>query len=188
VDANFRRPAVHRFFPIKSSGGLSNILIGSGTVRDYLSTTDIPNMDVLGSGPMPPSPAELVSSPQMRDFIAEVTEMYDQVILDAPPVLLATDAALLASRTNGAIVVLRANANSRGIANRSFGMIRHVNAHLFGTILNATQIRRGGYFREQLRTFYDYRLDEDGDGQGRALPESDEVAAADEVDDEEKTT
>ena len=176
VDGNFRRPAIHRFFPVKSSGGLSNILVGGGSFRDYVNATEIPNLDVLGSGPLPPSPAELVGSQQMRDFIAEVTGLYDQVLIDAPPVLLATDAALLASRTNGAILVIRANANSRGVGSRACSTLSHVNAHLFGTVLNAARVRRGGYFREQLRTFYDYRLEEDEEGTSRkerALPGSD---------------
>lgn len=178
VDGNFRRPAIHRFFPVKSSGGLSNILVGGGSFRDYVNATEIPNLDVLGSGPLPPSPAELVGSQQMRDFIAEVTGLYDQVMIDAPPILLATDAALLASRTNGAILVIRANANSRGIGSRACSMLSHVNAHLFGTVLNAARVRRGGYFREQLRTFYDYRLEEEEEASRteRALPESDSSA------------
>lgn len=174
VDANFRRPAIHRFFPVRVTGGLSNILVGNGKFQDYVSKTDYPNMDVLISGPVPPNPAELMGSKQMGEFIDEVIGLYDQVIFDAPPVLLASDACLLAARTDGVIMVCRAKANSRGIANRACGLISRVDSHIFGGILNAAQVRRGGYFREQLRAFYDYRVDGDDprDADLAALPDT----------------
>lgn len=171
VDANFRKPMVHRLFPGETAGGLSNILVGSGKFAELVGRTDLPGMDVLRSGPLPPNPAELVGSKQMDDFIAEVTQLYDQVILDAPPVLLASDACVLATKTDGAILVCRAKANSRGIGARACELLGRVEAHVFGGILNAAQVSRGGYFREQLRTFYDYHVDdEDAYARLAALP------------------
>ncbi len=169
VDANFRKPAIHRFFKPKSAAGLSNILVGDGSAKEVITKTDLPNMDVLTSGPLPPNPAELMSSQQLIDFIAEVRGMYDHVIVDSAPVLVASDASILATRADGVILVCRAKANSRGIAGRACGLLGRMNAHIFGAVLNAAQVRRGGYFREQLRTFYDYRPDED-DGYGVLSP------------------
>ena len=159
VDANFRRPAVHGVFPLQTSRGLSNILVGDANFLDVVNRTDIPNMNVLGSGPVPPNPAELMGCSQMGEFLDEVSRLYDQVIIDTPPVLLASDASVLASRTDGVILVCRAKSNSRGIGSRACGLLARVNAHLFGAVLNAAQVRRGGYFREQLRTFYDYQVE-----------------------------
>lgn len=159
VDANFRKPAVHRVFGVKSADGLSNILVGNAGFTDLVVGTKSANLDVLTSGPLPPNPAELVGSQQMAEFLAQVTKQYDQVILDAPPVLLASDASALATKTDGVILVCRAKVNSRGIGGRAYGLLQRVNAHVFGGILNAAQVRRGGYFREQLRTFYDYHVE-----------------------------
>ncbi len=175
VDANFRRPAIHQIFKIRSpGGGLSSILVGQSTLSDLANKTDIDRLDVLVSGPLPPNPAELVGSDRMVEFIAAATKAYDQVILDTPPVLLASDASVLATRADGAIIVCRARVNSRGIGGRACTLLRRVEAHVFGGILNAAQVRRGGYFREQLRTYYDYRADGDDYGDATsALPRDD---------------
>ncbi len=159
VDANFRRPALHAVFGVKNTQGLSNILVGAGQLNGAIIKTDLPNLDVLPSGPTPPNPAERLGSPLMHKFLEEATRMYDQVLLDAPPALLASDASVLASMLDGAILVIRAKENSRGIAQRAATVLKHVNAHVFGAVLNAAQAQRGGYFREQLRTFYDYQAE-----------------------------
>ncbi len=161
VDANFRKPAIHRFFKPRSNKGLSNILVGDGKAQDLVSPTDVANLSVLTSGPLPPNPAELMGSREMDEFIGEVSGQYDHVIFDSPPVLLASDTCVLASRTDGVILVCRAKVSSRGIGSRAASLLSRVNAHIFGAVLNAAQVARGGYFREQLRTFYDYRPDDD---------------------------
>ncbi len=160
VDANFRRPAIHRFFESQSSRGLSNILVGDGKLSELAVTTNVTNLEILGAGPLQPNPAELLGSEQMVAFLAEASEMYDQVIFDCPPVLLASDACVLASKTDGVILVCRAKTNSRGIGSRAAQLLTRMDAHVFGAVLNAVQTRRGGYFREQLKTFYDYSADE----------------------------
>lgn len=159
VDANFRRPAVGNVFASPNGVGLSNVLIGQKTLSDVCLSTQLPNLDVVASGPIPPNPGELLSSPQMQDFIAEAAEKYDQVIFDSPPVLLVSDALVLASLVDGVILVVRAHQSSRGVVNRARELLERVNARLFGATLNAAQSRRGGYFREQFRTFYDYQAE-----------------------------
>jgi capsular exopolysaccharide synthesis family protein len=171
VDANFRRPAVHRIYEVDNQAGLSNILIGAGRVEEYIRKTDLGNLDVLVSGPTPPNPAEQLSSAMMRQFLDDVVQRYDHVLLDSPPALLASDAAALGTMVDGTVMVLRAKTNSRGVAQRALSLLRHVSAHVFGVVLNAAQAQRGGYFREQLRTFYDYHAEEALEADAReALP------------------
>lgn len=180
VDANFRRPALHRIYGLDNPAGLSNILIGAGRVEDYVRKAEPGNLDVLVSGPTPPNPAEQLSSAMMRQFLDEVVRRYDHVVLDAPPALLASDAAALGTMVDGTVLVLRAKANSRGVAQRALNLLHHVNAHVFGVVLNAAQAQRGGYFREQLRTFYDYQAEEDQESRsGRALPAGKKASALD---------
>jgi len=172
VDANFRRPAVRRVFGVQNPEGLSNILIGARRLENMTAKTQLSNLDVLVSGSAPPNPAEQLGSPMMRQLIDAATREYDQVIIDAPPVLLASDASVLATLVDGVILVLRAKGNSRGVAQRAISVLLHVNAHMFGAVLNAAQVQRGGYFREQLRTFYEYQTEESLADQrsGTALP------------------
>ncbi len=180
VDANFRRPALHRIYGLDNQAGLSNILIGAGRVEDYVRKTNLGNLDVLVSGPTPPNPAEQLSSAMMRQFLDEAVRRYDHVVLDAPPALLASDAAALGTMVDGTVLVLRAKANSRGVAQRALSLLHHVSAHVFGVVLNAAQAQRGGYFREQLRTFYDYQAEEDEEsGSRRALPTGKKASALD---------
>ncbi len=170
VDTNFRRPSLHNLFPDAGREGLSNALIGMGRLENLVRHTPLPNLDILVSGPIPPNPAELLSSTYMRELITQAVERYDQVIFDGPPVLLVSDALVLAGLADGVILICRARANSRGVAQRAREQLERVNAHLFGAVLNAAQVRRGGYFREQFRTFYEYQAEELPSGVATALP------------------
>lgn len=159
VDANFRRPGMARVYDVKSGQGLSNILIGEAALSSCVTPSGQPSLDVLPSGPIPPNPAELLGSEGFRKFLDEAVSRYDQVIIDTPPVLLASDAVVVATAADGVILVVRAKASSRGAARRACSLLQAVNAHIFGAVLNAAQVTRGGYYREQLRAYYDYQTE-----------------------------
>jgi capsular exopolysaccharide synthesis family protein len=160
VDGNLRRPRLGEMFKQVPREGLSNVLIGQGSVQALAAKTDHPLLDVLGSGPIPPNPAELLGGQHWRTFLAEAAKQYDQVIIDSPPVLLASDSTVLATGVDGVILVVRAKRDSRGVARRALTQLSAVNAHLFGAVLNAAQVARGGYYRKQLRAYYDYQPDQ----------------------------
>lgn len=160
VDANFHRPAIQRFFPNAKGGGLSNLLIGQGRLAELAVSTDLPNLDILPSGPIPPNPTELLAGPYLQKMITEAQDRYDQVIFDGPPVLLVSDGLVLAGAVDGVILVCRAKATSRGVALRGREQLERVNGRIFGAVLNAAQVARGGYFREQIRSYYDYQPEE----------------------------
>lgn len=171
VDANFHRPALQGLFSNTGREGLSNILIGRGTVEQLATSTRLPNVDVLPSGPIPPNPAELLASPDFRDFISQAVDRYDQVIVDAPPVLLVSDASVMTGVVDGVILVCRARKTSRGVLQRAREQVERVNGRIFGVVLNGARVSRGGYFREQIRTYYDYQPEDVLSGGGaRALP------------------
>jgi len=173
VDANLRRPALGRVFPNIGQAGLTNFLVGGADLDELICKTDMANLDVIGSGPMPPNPAELLNGSLAGKFLESALAQYDQIILDTPPALLASDASALATRVDGVILVCRAKDNSRGQAQRALSLLDRVNAFVLGGILNCAQVRRGGYFREQLRTFYEYQEEEKEEGSDageRVLP------------------
>lgn len=160
VDCNFRRPAIRDAFPNTRREGLSNILIGQGKLADYVTRTDLANIDVLSSGPMPPSPAELLGSTYMRELIAEASKVYDRVIVDGPPALLISDGVVVSTLVDGVIIVVRAVQNSKGAVRRTREQFERVGARVIGAILNGVQARAGGYFKRQYREFYEYASDE----------------------------
>ncbi|MEK7710864.1 MAG: polysaccharide biosynthesis tyrosine autokinase [Planctomycetota bacterium] len=170
VDANLSRPALHKVFEGVKPHGLSNILVGDGALPGCVCKTNLPQLDLIGSGPIPPNPVDLLTGQYWRDFLRDAIAQYDQVLIDTPPVLLTSDAGVLATTVDGVILVVRANRNSRGVARRACNLLADVNAHLFGAVLNAARVTRGGYFRKQLRAYYEYQP-EPGDG-GKPLVHS----------------
>ena len=179
IDCNFRQPAIRAAFAGTRPEGLSNILIGQATLNDLVTSTDIPNLDVLTSGPMPPTPAELLSAGSVPGMLAQAKERWDRVILDGPPVLLISDALVVATQVDGVIIVARAVENSKGVLRRTREQLDKVGAHVVGAVLNGVQARAGGYYREQYREFYDYTYTSDEtvprELPGVPLPDSDDV-------------
>lgn len=159
VDTNIRRPGLQEAFDQIGERGLSNLLVGDGTLESTVIHTDVTTLDVLGAGPVSPNPVELLGSAEFRALLAEASKRYDKILLDTAPVLLTSDALVAAPVVDGVIVVVRAAANTRGAVQRACSLLTDVNAHLLGVILNAAQVTRGGYFREQLRAYYEYQTD-----------------------------
>lgn len=160
VDCNFRRPAIRGLFDGTRPEGLSNILIGQGSLNDYVTPTNVPNLHVLTSGPMPPNGAELLGSPRMQELITSAAARFDHVIFDGPPILLMSDASVLAMQVQGVIAVVAAEEVSRGELKRLRDQLEMIGARVVGVVLNGVRARAGGYFKRQYREFYDYTSDE----------------------------
>lgn len=141
VDADLRRPAVAGIFDIDSSVGLTQVLAGTADLADAVQPTDHPNLMVLPAGTIPPNPSELLGSQRMRDLIATLTQTH-RVILDAPPLLPVTDAALLTTSTDGAVLVVAANDTRKEHVERAAANLRNVNARLLGAVINRASVSR----------------------------------------------
>ncbi|HKQ49534.1 MAG TPA: polysaccharide biosynthesis tyrosine autokinase [Phycisphaerae bacterium] len=156
IDANFRRACLPRIFAGMRDEGLSNVLIGQAHLDDVVTTTSVPGLDVLSAGPVPPNPAELLGSTLLRDLIVEARARYDQVIFDGPPVLLVSDAMVLAGSVDGVLLVCQYRETSRGALQRTQSQLEAMNSRIFGAVLNKVESRAGGYFRKAYREFYAY--------------------------------
>ncbi len=181
IDANFRRPSLPRLFSSIKAEGLSNILVGQARLRDYAANTAVPGLDVLGAGPIPPNPAELLGSSFLRDVVVDARTHYDQVIFDGPPVLLVSDAMVLAGAVDGCVIVCEYRMTSRGALQRTQSSLDAIGARIFGAVLNKVQTRAGGYFRKAYREFYEYHEPEEAaeeTGGGQARPRLDAAASA----------
>ncbi|MEX2526342.1 MAG: polysaccharide biosynthesis tyrosine autokinase [Gemmatimonadota bacterium] len=136
VDADLRRPALHRALDILREPGLSNLLVGDVELRDAIRPNVLPNLDFMPAGPFPPNPSELLNSRAMVRLLEEMEGKYSHVVIDSPPVLAVTDAALLASHTDGLVVVLRSGATEQRAAERAVDQLRRIGVRVFGAVLN----------------------------------------------------
>jgi capsular exopolysaccharide synthesis family protein len=148
VDADLRRGALHEALGGRREPGLSNVLLEKTELEDAVQhvESDGTALDLLATGVIPPNPAELLGSEAMRDLLARLSERYDHVIVDAPPVNLVTDSALLGAMADGVILVARAGVTDRDALEFAAERLRSVHAPLLGTVLNDAGQGRERYY------------------------------------------
>jgi capsular exopolysaccharide synthesis family protein len=137
VDANLRTPGVGRYLALDTSRGLADVLSGTATVPDVLQDSLDGRLTVLPSGEQPPDPGEILASPRLSATVRALTERFDVVIVDAPPLHGVADAAVLSKVTDGALLVVRANRTRTVDVERSMDLLERVGAKLAGAVLNA---------------------------------------------------
>ena len=145
IDCDLRRPSVHFRLNISSAKGLTNFLAGNGKLEDVIQELDIPNLSALPSGPIPPNPAELLSSQKMKDMLKSLRKTYDHIILDSPPVVNVTDPIILSTIVDGTILVIHSGKTRRDIVKRSRQELQNVKSKIFGVVLNNVDIHKDGY-------------------------------------------
>jgi len=164
IDANFRQPNLHSLFPkveAKDSAehfdfGLSSVLMHQCTPAEAVRPSGIEGLDIIECGPLPANPTELLGSARMEEMLAKQRKSYDYVIIDGPPVLLVSDAKVLAGLVDATLLVFNASATSRGAAQRTIRELRDVNAKIVGCVLFAARVIKGGYFNEQFKSYRKY--------------------------------
>jgi succinoglycan biosynthesis transport protein ExoP len=166
IDANFRRPSLQTIFPKRgaedeqvrqSEFGLSSLLVGLCSYEDAKRPSGIEGLDIIDSGPLPSNPAELLGSYRMEQLIKDRRKNYDYIIVDGPPVLLVSDAKVLAKVVDATVLVFNAAATRRGAAQRTIRELQAVDATIVGCVLFAAKVLKGGYFREQFRSYQEYQ-------------------------------
>lgn len=136
VDADLRKPTLHRHFHVSKSNGLTRHLINLSTWQEIVQKEVAPNLDLITSGPIPPNPSELLGSARMVQFLNQVAEEYDYVFIDTPPVNVVTDSLVLAARASGTILVCRQNVTTYDELTEAIKNIENVNGTLLGVVIN----------------------------------------------------
>ncbi len=158
VDANFRRPSVGKVFAVADAGGgFADALVNSANFAASVQETAVPNLLVMNAGKRPDNATELLESQLLASFIERALEEFDQVIFDSGPILLVSETVALASRVDGVISVVRAQANSRGLLQRMRETLRQVRAEHLGVVLNGVRSQGGGYYGRAIKAYYDYQ-------------------------------
>jgi capsular exopolysaccharide synthesis family protein len=135
IDCDLRRPQQHSLFDLPNDQGLTTAVAQTERETFPLRESGVPNLRVLTSGPVPVNPADLVGSQRMQELLARLGEEADVLVLDSPPVLAVTDAAVLARRVDGVLLVLRSGKTKRDHANKARALLARVNARLLGAVL-----------------------------------------------------
>ena len=171
IDTDMRRPRLHRVFSVPGVEGITSVLLGDKTIDAMIKSTEIPNLYVLPCGPTPPNPAELCHSERFKWLLSELEQRFDRVLLDSPPVMAVTDAVVLSTLVDGAIVVARAGHTGRFALRETVRQISDVGGVRIGCVLNDMDLehRAYGYYRYR-RYGYNYR------GYGRYYGEEEEAA------------
>jgi capsular exopolysaccharide synthesis family protein len=152
IDADMRRPRLQSIFDLHGTEGLSSILSSETDESEMLGlvrTDETTGLNVLTSGPIPPNPAELLGSDQMRRLMATLQAHYTHVVIDSPPISSFTDGVLIASMVDGVLLVVHGGRSSRHIVRRSKQLLSDVGAKVFGVVLNNVNLQSHDYYYYQ---------------------------------------
>lgn len=144
VDADLRKPRLHKVFNLRNIAGLSSYLAGKNAFDEVVQKTSIDNVWTIASGPHPPNPAELLNSRRMKELLAAAQERFSVVLLDTPPVLAVIDPVIVSSIADATVFVVRAGKTTRRPFVRAVGEIRKAKADILGVVFNEVRIGRQG--------------------------------------------
>lgn len=147
VDADLRKPTIHKTFRVRNNDGLTTLLTDRGAlVEDMVYRTHVEGLYTLTSGIIPPNPAELLGSKRMDELMSELEEKFDFVVYDMPPVIAVTDAQIIASKVDGTIFVLPKGQATKEEVLKSKELLQMVNANVLGAIFNRVEKANDQYY------------------------------------------
>ncbi len=149
IDGDMRKPKVHEIFGFPQEPGLSNVLVGNAKASDAVKKSPVSGLWLLSSGMNPPNPAELLGSKRCREFVMSLEGHFDWIIIDSPPVMAVTDAALVAHYASGVVFVVGCEMTSRHAAKRALDQLEQAQAKFVGAILNRVDLEHNAYYYSQ---------------------------------------
>ncbi len=153
IDADLRRPSIHKALGMGPRTGLSNVLTGSTTLEQAtVRSSVLPTLFVLPAGTPPPNPAELLASANMSDILVRLREEYDHIVIDTPPTLSVTDAVIMSTRADAVVLVIRSGQTTKQALRRARDILVRVNARVSGVLLNAADLNSPDYYY-----YYEYK-------------------------------
>lgn len=156
VDSDLRRPSLHKFLKVSNSIGLTNYLLKQASLEEVIQTTKNPLLDFLPSGKLPSSSLGILSSQRMKDFIKDVKSRYDFVFFDSPPIMGVSDASILASEVDLALLVVQYRKYPQSMTLRAKQTVEKVGGTLLGVVLNNINISQDSYYYYYSGYYYDY--------------------------------
>lgn len=154
VDADLRKPNIHKLFDVPNLRGLTNAIIHEREIPELITASGVENLSLMTSGPVPPNPSELLGSNSMKELIAALAETYDYVFIDAPPVAIVTDAAIIANMSDGVILV--AVVGKTEIKNVQYAkkLLQNASANILGVVMNKIPVDKKGFSKYHYYSYY----------------------------------
>ncbi|MED4224259.1 CpsD/CapB family tyrosine-protein kinase [Neobacillus cucumis] len=146
VDADLRKPTVHHTFQVNNIYGITTVLTKQTTLEKAILKSQEDDLFILTSGPIPPNPAELLSSKSMEQFMIDAKEMFDYIIFDTPPLLAVTDPQIMANQCDGTILVVYSEKTEIDQAKKSKELLQNAQSKLLGAVLNHKEIKNNDYY------------------------------------------
>jgi capsular exopolysaccharide synthesis family protein len=146
VDADLRKPTVHRSFGVNNLFGFTTVLTKQATLANSVLETEEKDLYILTSGPIPPNPAELLSSKSMEQFMEEAKEQFDYVLFDTPPLLAVADPQILANKVDGSIFVVYSGRTQIDQAKKAKELLENAQSKLIGVVLNHKEMKNNEYY------------------------------------------
>ena len=173
IDSDLRRPSLHKLVGVSNAVGLTDFLLGQKSVEEVIQTTKLDNLHFLPSGKLPSSSMGILNSQQMKDFIQDVKTRYDYVFFDSPPIMGVSDASILASEVDMAILVIQYRKYPQAMTIRAKQMVEKVGGNLLGVVLNNINISQDSYYYYYSGYYYDYySKQDDSEGGSSAQPKT----------------
>ncbi len=145
IDCDFRNPRQHEVFELKHDEGLSSVLAGQELLDEAMQKTGTAGLDVLNCGPIPPNPSEMLNSDAFANIVRELSEKYDRIVIDSPPIMAVADARILGAMCDVTLMVLRAEKSTRKASEQARDGLLSVGAHILGAVVNDVHYGEGGY-------------------------------------------
>ncbi|MGN0026408.1 MAG: CpsD/CapB family tyrosine-protein kinase [Clostridium sp.] len=145
IDCDLRKPSLHKKFKVSNLVGLSDVIIGKEELPAAIHRYNN-NLVLLTSGKIPPNPSEMLSSKVMENLLEELKGSFDYIILDTPPVQAVTDSQILSTKSDGTILVVRAERTKKDSVHNAINLLKKVNANIIGTVLNGIDVSRNKYY------------------------------------------
>lgn len=145
IDCDLRKPSVHKKFKLSNTSGLSDVIVEKASVTNVGFKYNN-NLTILTSGKVPPNPAEMLGSKSMTALLEALKKVFDYVILDTPPIQAVTDAQILSTKSDGTILVVRAEKTKKDSVHNSISLLKKVNANIIGTVLNGLEASTSNYY------------------------------------------
>ena len=167
IDADMRRPRIHKVLSLDRARGLSTYLAGNAPWGELIEPSGVPGLAVITSGPIPPNPAELLASNNLTRLLAELRQDpdYDHVVLDTPPVLAVADPVIVSSQVDGVLLVVHAGETPQQTVRAGLEKLRAANARVLGALLNNLEIANQDYYWHRYTYRYGYRYGSYGEGE-----------------------
>jgi len=179
LDADFRKPSQHKIFEVdEEASGVTELLAGGGALDEAIQSTGVERLDMLPCGQIPPNPSEMLNSQAFGGLLAELSERYDRILVDAPPVLSLADARVLGARCDAALLVLRAEKSSRKPSQQAVESLLSVGTRILGVVINGVAGRNRGYGYYDYGQYYQYGYYGRELAETRGKSEKDGTAAA----------